>query len=94
MPISAATGDLLSDLGITDPSGLERSSRASSHVPYLGEINSSEELAWRRSHHVIEEGEPVPRSLELFSEDRCEGLLPAHGAGGSVCADSPRISMA
>ncbi len=46
------------------------------HVLYLGEINSSQELAWRRSIEVLEEGGERPRTLSLFPEDRCEGLLP------------------
>ena len=46
------------------------------HVLYLGEINSSQELAWRKSIEVLEDGERVPRSLALFPEDRCEGLAP------------------
>jgi hypothetical protein len=45
------------------------------HVLYLGEINSSQELAWRRSIEVIEEGASAPRTYALFPEDRCEGLL-------------------
>ena len=46
------------------------------HVLYLGEINDTQELAWRRSIEVFEEGAPRPRTLSLFPEDRCEGLLP------------------
>jgi len=46
------------------------------HVLYLGEINSSQELAWRKSIEVLEEGTTRPRTLALFPEDRCEGLLP------------------
>ena len=46
------------------------------HVLYLGEINSSQELAWRKSIEVFEDGVDRPRSLALFPEDRCEGLLP------------------
>ncbi len=46
------------------------------HVLYLGEINSSQELAWRRSIEVLEDGAERPRTLSLFPEDRCEGLLP------------------
>jgi hypothetical protein len=45
------------------------------HVLYLGEINDTQELAWGRSIEVIEEGAPQPRTLSLFPEDRCEGLL-------------------
>ena len=46
------------------------------HVLYLGEINSSQELAWRKSIEVLEDGTRVPRTLALFPEDRCEGLAP------------------
>ena len=45
-------------------------------VLYLGEINSSQELAWRKSIEVLEEGSVRPRTLSLFAEDRCEGVLP------------------
>jgi transposase len=43
---------------------------------YLGEINDSQELAWRKSIAVFEDGAPTPRTLSLFPEDRCEGVLP------------------
>ncbi|HJT11979.1 MAG TPA: IS1634 family transposase [Dongiaceae bacterium] len=46
------------------------------HVLYLGEINDTQELAWRKSIEVMEEGAERPRTLALFPEDRCEGLLP------------------
>jgi hypothetical protein len=45
------------------------------HVLYLGEINSSQELAWRKSIEVIDESARRPRTLALFAEDRCEGLI-------------------
>jgi hypothetical protein len=45
------------------------------HVLYLGEINDTQELAWRRSIEVLEEGAPQPRTLSLFPEDRCAGVL-------------------
>jgi hypothetical protein len=45
-------------------------------VLYLGEINSSQELAWRKSIEVLEEGSIRPRTLALFPEGRCEGVLP------------------
>jgi len=45
------------------------------HVLYLGEINSSQELAWRKSIEVMEDGESAPRTYALFPEDRCEGLV-------------------
>src|SRR3954454_11425697 len=44
------------------------------HVLYLGEINDTQELAWRRSIEVLEDGAAQPRTLSLFPEDRCEGL--------------------
>jgi transposase len=43
---------------------------------YLGEINDSQELSWRKSIAVLEDGAEEPRTLSLFPEDRCEGLLP------------------
>src|SRR5262249_2390971 len=46
------------------------------HVLDLGEINDTQELAWRRSIEVLEDGAARPRTLSLFPEDRCEGLLP------------------
>src|SRR5260221_8354734 len=42
---------------------------------YLGEINDSQELAWRKSIAVLEEGAADPRPLSLFPHDRCEGVL-------------------
>jgi hypothetical protein len=46
------------------------------HVLYLGEINDTQELAWRKSIEVFDEGVARPQMLSLFPEDRCEGLLP------------------
>lgn len=46
------------------------------HVLYLGEINCSQELAWRRSIEVLDEGTRAVRTLALFPEDRCEGVIP------------------
>ena len=45
------------------------------HVLYLGEINSSQELAWRKSIEVLDEGSQGSRTLALFPEDRCEALI-------------------
>lgn len=42
------------------------------HVLYLGEINSSQERAWRRSIEVFDEGASTSQSLALFPEDRVE----------------------
>src|ERR1700747_229034 len=52
------------------------------HVLYLGEINDTQELAWRRSIEVLEDGAARPRTLSLFPEDRVEGLVAdASGVG-------------
>ncbi|HEY6352955.1 MAG TPA: IS1634 family transposase [Burkholderiaceae bacterium] len=45
------------------------------HVLYLGEINGSQELAWRRSIEVLDEGTRAARTLALFAEDRCEEVV-------------------
>lgn len=45
------------------------------HVLYLGEINSSQELAWRKSIEVFQDGEVRPTTVALFPEDRCEAVL-------------------
>ena len=38
------------------------------HVLYLGEINSSQELAWRKSIEVLDEAHQGPRTLALFPD--------------------------
>src|SRR6202008_4174307 len=43
------------------------------HVLYLGEINDTQELGWRRAIEVLEDGAARPRTLSLFPEDRVEG---------------------
>ena len=48
------------------------------HVLYLGEINSSQAEAWRRAIEVFDEDAGAPRSLSLFSDERCD--LPAADA--------------
>ena len=46
------------------------------HVLYLGEINSSQERAWRRSIEVFDDATHEARTLALFPEDRCAGVVP------------------
>jgi len=46
------------------------------HVLYLGEINSTQELAWRKSIEVFQDGQVRPTRMALFPEDRCEALIP------------------
>jgi hypothetical protein len=46
------------------------------HVLYLGEINSSQQLAWRKSIEVFDEERPhSARTIALFPEDRCEAVV-------------------
>jgi len=56
------------------------------HLLYLGEINDSQELAWRKSIEILDEGCDRRRTLALFPEDRCDGVLPdaaiVRGEGG------------
>src|ERR1700737_130427 len=44
-------------------------------VLYLGGIIATQELAWRGSIEVLEDGAARPQTLSLFPEDRVEGLL-------------------
>jgi hypothetical protein len=59
-------------------------------VLYLGEINDTQELAWRRSIAVLEDGAVHPRTLSLFPEDRCEGLL---GDTSVVCVKLSELQL-
>ena len=45
------------------------------HVLYLGEINSSQESAWRKSIEVFEEGKAQPSLLSLFAADRGDAVI-------------------
>ena len=45
------------------------------HVLYLGEINSSQELAWRKSIEVLDERQQAPRTIALFPDDRFEAVV-------------------
>lgn len=40
------------------------------HVLYLGEINSSQQEAWRKTIDIFENGSPRPRTVALFPEER------------------------
>jgi hypothetical protein len=46
------------------------------HVLYLGEINSSQELAWRKSIEVFQDGQVRPTTMALFPEDCCGAVIP------------------
>jgi len=55
------------------------------HVLYLGEINASQERAWRKSIEVLDEQADRRRTLALFPEDRCDGLLRIPPLSGCDC---------
>ena len=40
------------------------------HALYLGEINDSQQEAWRKTIEIFEEGQSRPRTVALFPEDR------------------------
>jgi transposase len=40
------------------------------HVLYLGEINSSQQEAWRKTVEIFEDGQTQPKTVALFPEDR------------------------
>src|SRR5271167_568326 len=40
------------------------------HALYLGEINDSQQEAWRKTVEILEEGQTRPRTVALFPEDR------------------------
>src|SRR5208337_1108854 len=40
------------------------------HALYLGEINDSQEEAWRKTIEIFQEGQVRPRTVALFPEDR------------------------
>lgn len=40
------------------------------HALYLGEINDCQQEAWRKTIEIFEDGQPRPRTVALFPEDR------------------------
>src|SRR5579859_1606524 len=44
------------------------------HVLYLGEINSTQQEAWRRTIEIFEDGGLQPKTVALFPEDRAVAL--------------------
>lgn len=44
------------------------------HVLYLGEINSNQQAAWRKTIEVFENGSAKPRTVALFPEERFPAL--------------------
>jgi len=44
------------------------------HALYLGEINDTQQEAWRKTIEIFEEGQARPRTVALFPEERCGAL--------------------
>jgi hypothetical protein len=44
------------------------------HALYLGEINDSQEEAWRKTIEIFLEGQARPRTVALFPEDRISAV--------------------
>jgi hypothetical protein len=44
------------------------------HVLYLGEINTNQQEAWRRTIEIFEEGQVRPKTVALFPEDRAVAI--------------------
>jgi hypothetical protein len=40
------------------------------HALYLGEINDTQQEAWRKTIEIFEEGKPRPRTIALYPEER------------------------
>ena len=47
------------------------------HALYLGEINDSQEEAWRKTIEIFQEGQARPRTVALFPEDRIGAVADA-----------------
>ena len=47
------------------------------HALYLGEINDSQQEAWRRTIEIFEEGQARPRTVALFPEERIGAVADA-----------------
>jgi len=47
------------------------------HALYLGEINDTQQEAWRKTIEIFEEGKARPRTVALFPEDRTDAVEDA-----------------
>jgi transposase len=47
------------------------------HALYLGEINDSQQEAWRKTIEIFEEGRTLPRTVALFPEERIGAVADA-----------------
>src|SRR6266699_2214259 len=44
------------------------------HVLYLGEVNSNQQEAWRKTIEIFEDGQVQPKTVALFPEDRAPAI--------------------
>src|SRR3989442_15200303 len=44
------------------------------HVLYLGEINSTQQEAWRKTIEIFEDGQVKPKTVALFPENRVASI--------------------
>src|SRR5438876_1259266 len=44
------------------------------HVLYLGEINSTQQEAWRKTIEIFEDGQVKPKTVALFPQDRAPAI--------------------
>src|SRR6266705_4640021 len=44
------------------------------HVLYLGEVNSTQQEAWRKTIEIFEDGQVKPKTVALFPQDRAVGI--------------------
>ena len=59
------------------------------HALYLGEINDSQHEPWRKTIEIFEEGQPRPRTVALFPDDRYRTL-----ADPDIVLADPMAAMA
>ena len=48
------------------------------HVLYLGEINDQQQAAWEKTVEIFEHGQPQPRTVALFPEERPIAVADEH----------------
>src|SRR6266508_4642120 len=48
------------------------------HVLYLGEINDHQQAAWQKTVEIFEHGQPQPRTVALFPEERAPEAEDQH----------------
>jgi hypothetical protein len=64
------------------------------HVLYLGEINSTQEFAWRKSIEVLDEARSAPRTLALFADDQASAAVDDASILRLQLAAAPRAAAA